>query len=327
MVQPARRQRRHDGARRDGREEQAGPAGARAVDADRKHGKQRARHPERHRREIDREGAQQRRAAAHERQALPDRGDDRTLRPARLRKLGRQRQHRADHRQAADARRRRRPPRRRPRRSAGRRARARAPSSAGRGRSSRRSPPACLRGRATRFGMIAERTTFCSAPKPASSAGEHVEQRDRRLARQRRGAERGRARATSPIWSSASSRRRSLRSASAPPSSAIATSGPELDGAEQAGQQRRMRLDVDLVGQRDERGLRAEPDTKLPSTSIRSSREARNALRSTVRRGSRSGGLLRGMIRTGTQRAGCGRRHGGATRHAAGRRSPSPSAT
>ena len=66
------------------------------------------------------------------------------------------------------------------------------------------------------------------------------------------------ATATSPIWSSSSSRRRSLRSASAPPSSAMSDERPELDGAEQPGQQRRARLDVDLVGQRDERRLRPE---------------------------------------------------------------------
>jgi hypothetical protein len=38
---------------------------------------------------------------------------------------------------------------------------------------------------------------------------------------------------------------------------------PELDRAEQTGEQRRPRLDVDLVGQRDERRLRAEPGDEV----------------------------------------------------------------
>ena len=76
----------------------------------------------------------------------------------------------------------------------------------------------------TRLGRIAERVTFCSAPKPASrppstyrtaTGGEPAKASAASVAEQ----------ATSAIWSSSSTRRRSVRSAIAPPSSAIVTSG------------------------------------------------------------------------------------------------------
>ena len=79
VLDPAGRQRGHDGSGGDRRVEQAGPARARVVDGQREHGEQRARHPERHRHQVDRERAHQRAVAADEGEALLDRADDREV--------------------------------------------------------------------------------------------------------------------------------------------------------------------------------------------------------------------------------------------------------
>ena len=70
-----------------------------------------------------------------------------------------------------------------------------------------------------------------------------------------------------------------MRSAIAPPSRRR-EERHELDGAEQAGQEGRPGLRVELVGQRDERRLRPEPGGRLAAISSRRSRDARSGSRS-----------------------------------------------
>jgi hypothetical protein len=73
-----------------------------AVDAQAEDGEQRPRHPEGHRHQVDGERAEQRRLAADEAQPGADRAADRlALLRGALRRLGRHRDQRGDHRQAA----------------------------------------------------------------------------------------------------------------------------------------------------------------------------------------------------------------------------------
>ena len=102
VLDPPRGQRGDGRARRHGGVEQPGPLGARAVDADREHGEQRARHAEGHRDEVDGERADERVVAAHVAQAVGDRAQHRrVLGDVGLRRLRRHHDHGDDHRQAA----------------------------------------------------------------------------------------------------------------------------------------------------------------------------------------------------------------------------------
>ena len=75
-----------------------------------------------------------------------------------------------------------------------------------------------------------------------------------------------------------------MRSAIAPPYSPAAISGTSSTAAEQAGQEGRAGLRVELVGQRDERRLRPQPGQELARSSRRRSRDARSGAISTATR-------------------------------------------
>ena len=263
------------------------PAAPGAVDADRQHREQRARHAERHRDEVDRERAHERLVAADEPQALADRAPDRSARGplgAHAAAAAPSRSTAADHREAArgvdDVRR----PDAEPGDEQRRRRRARRRASAGTGRSSARARCAAARARRGSGRSPSGRRSGPRRSPPAAPPSTYEPQSGGSPANAS-AASAGGARRRAPIWSSSSSIRRSKRSAMAPPSSDIAMSGTELDRAEQAGQERRPRLDVDLERQRDERRLRAEPGDELcRAMSSRRSREARSGETSMTKR-------------------------------------------
>src|SRR3954469_6581767 len=257
--QPAGRQRGDGRAGGDGRVEQAGPLGARVVDAHGEHGEERARHAERHREQVDRERAEQRVVAPHEAQPLGDRAQHRLARSGVHRadgRLGRHRRGRGDHRQA----------RRGLDRVGGADAREPDHHTAQPGPDDIRElrQPEVQRDRrvdelgSDEVGQVCGADEVLDGGDPGEHPAEDVEGGDRRRAEERAEGEAAggqderdlveeqqRAAIVAVGERAAEQRHRNERS--------------ELDGAEQAGQERRVRLDVELVGERDERRLRPEP--------------------------------------------------------------------
>ena len=224
--QPAGRQRRDRRAGRDRGVQQARPAGARVVDADRQHREQRARHPEGHRQQVDRERAHQRVVAAHEAQALGDRAQHRArARPPRRAAAG-----------ATSPRRRRGSPGSSRRRSCRRRRR---PSTRDQHAADAPARRPCVSVFSPKLSASAERSCVRRHEVGHDRRRRHVLHRaeagqQRRRARRARRSAASRRRPARPArsrrararpGSSSSSRRRSWRSASAPPSSAIDISG------------------------------------------------------------------------------------------------------
>ena len=238
----------------------ARPARARVEDAHREHREERARHPERHRAQVDEERAGERPVGADEAQPLADRGEHTRLHLVggalgALRELGRERVGGDDHRQAArgvdhvrgadpergdeDAAERRPDHHRQVVQAEAERERA-----------------AQLIGRDQvrhdRGGdHVLERA------EARHHARQHEQHRDRRRPRERHDRERGRARHEPGLDEqqqvaavvavgerAAPQRHRHQRD--------------ELDRAEQAGEERRVRERVDLERQRHQRGLRAD---------------------------------------------------------------------
>ena len=135
--------------------------------------------------------------------------------------------------------------------------------------------------RETRFGTIAVRATFCSAPKPASrppstysrsTGGSPISAAAHSAAGQRD--ERDLVEQQQPAAVHAVGER--------PADERHQDQRPELGRAEQAGQQRRVRLRVDLKRQRDERGLR--PEARDEVAQHEQPQLARGAQRAEVRR-------------------------------------------